>query len=117
MTEAYKDLARAFLAALDRNDWDWAPAHVTPDFRMEVAGQPPMDLEAMLAFAKAFYAGFPDLTHDITEMWCDGQDVMMKIVVHGTQTGEFNGIPATGRSVEFGGLTVGHLAGDKAQSI
>jgi steroid delta-isomerase-like uncharacterized protein len=58
-----------------------------------------MPREGHEAFAKAFYAAFPDIRHDIQDVFTDGDRVAVRFVLHGTHTGSFFGIPATGRPV------------------
>jgi predicted ester cyclase len=57
-------------------------------------------------FYSGFLAGFPD-----AQLWLDDtiieNDVMaVRYHMTATHTGPFNGIPATGKSVEFGGITI-----------
>ena len=47
------------------------------------------------AFARAFYAAFPDIRHHIEDVFADGDRVAVRFVLHGTHTGPFFGIPPT----------------------
>lgn len=49
--------------------------------------------------------GFPDVRFEIEELVADGNVVMVEVTVTGTHEGEFKGVPPTGRSVEFGGMS------------
>jgi steroid delta-isomerase-like uncharacterized protein len=47
----------------------------------------------------AFRTAFPDLNITVGEMLADGDKVAYRLNVTGTHTGEFMGIPATGRRI------------------
>jgi predicted ester cyclase len=47
-------------------------------------------------------SGFPDLHADIEEAFAQGDRVLLRMQWHGTNSGEFMGMPATGKEVSFG---------------
>jgi steroid delta-isomerase-like uncharacterized protein len=93
-----KALVRRFHAIMDAGDWDQMRKLVSPAIRARVGGQ---DLEyaAYLGMGQAFMAAFPDGAHDLKEQIVVGDQVITKIVWRGTHKGDFQGIPATGRSI------------------
>lgn len=52
---------------------------------------------------KLFRAAFPDVMWTITDMIAEGDKVMVRLIWRGTHTGDFFGIPATGKTVEVHG--------------
>ena len=60
----------------------------------EMHGSP--ELRAALA---ADLAGFPDHSMELDQVVADGKDVASRWTYRGTHTGEYYGIPATGRSI------------------
>jgi steroid delta-isomerase-like uncharacterized protein len=52
---------------------------------------------------------FPDLHFEIEEIVAEGDTVVTRWTLTGTQTGPFLGIPATGRSIRVGGMSLDHL--------
>jgi steroid delta-isomerase-like uncharacterized protein len=102
-------IARNFLGAIDRNDWDELRRIITDDFVMEFPGQPNLDKEGFVQFCIGWFAAFPDLVHDIQETVCEDDRVAIRIVVRATHLGEFMGLPATGRSVAMNSLGIGYL--------
>ena len=46
-----------------------------------------------------FLTGFPDMHSTIDRLVAEGDRVVMRWTIRGTHTGEFNGIPPTGKSV------------------
>ncbi len=63
--------------------------------------------------AAAFRAGFPDIHFTVRDMVAENDQVVVCVVFRGTHRGEFMGIPATGKSVEIGGVELARLADGK----
>ncbi len=59
----------------------------------------PADREGGKMFLGAFVNAFPDSRVTIDDMIAEGDRVVTKKTFTGTHTGEFNGIPATGKQV------------------
>jgi steroid delta-isomerase-like uncharacterized protein len=75
------------------------------------------DLNGLKQFAQAVWGGFPDFSVKITEEIAEGDHVAKMWVAQGTQTGAFMGIPATGKKISFGGITLYQLEASKIVSI
>ena len=58
-------------------------------------------------------SAFPDLADTIHDMIAEGNKVVTHWTFAGTHQGEFMGIPATGKQVEVGVVSISHFAGDK----
>ncbi len=58
---------------------------------------------AFLQFMQGFFEAFPDLRAEVLDVVSDGELVANRILNIGTHQGEFNGIPATGRSLKLEG--------------
>jgi steroid delta-isomerase-like uncharacterized protein len=52
---------------------------------------------------------FPDIHFEIEEMVSEGDTVVSRWTLTGTQTGPFLGIPATGRTIRVRGMSLDHL--------
>lgn len=52
-----------------------------------------------VASLRALFAAFPDVTYTIEDLASQGDEVWTRTRICGTQTGPFNGIPATGRKI------------------
>ena len=57
-----------------------------------------------------FRAAFPDFRATILDQICEGDKVVTRKIFTGTHRGEFQGIPATGRSVEIGVIDIVRVA-------
>ena len=61
----------------------------------------PSDKEGGKAYLFGFLNAFPDCRFTIDDMIAEGDRVVTKKTFRGTHTGEFMGIPATGKEVEL----------------
>ena len=62
---------------------------------------------------KTTLIGMPDWQTAIVDMIGEGDKVVARITMTGTHTGDFYGIPATGKRVEFTGIYVVRIANGK----
>ena len=116
MTETAERLAREFFRRV------WAPPHdldaidelMTEDYRITTAGQV---VEGRAAF-KAWVAAMQELVGDATNEHLDivtsaaGDRVVSRWITRGTNNGMF-GLPADGRPVEFSGIAIWRVEGDR----
>jgi len=56
---------------------------------------------------------FPDIAMTTIHLLADGDKVVEHFQVRGTHKGEFMGIPATGKKVEYSGITIVRVANGK----
>jgi predicted ester cyclase len=76
-----------------------------PDFQT-VTPQGPLDREAFKDYVRTWRTGFPDVHCEIGDLLAEGDLVAWSIRATGTHTGDFMGIPPTGRSVDFDSLNI-----------
>jgi steroid delta-isomerase-like uncharacterized protein len=114
--ERNKALCRRWIEVFNQRD-DAAEAAVrTLDY---VAHAPaslepaPLDSDAWTQFLAGFVEGFPDLHLTVEDTAGDGDLVVQRIHFQGTHTGEFQGLPATGKKVSFDGLELNRLVDGK----
>jgi steroid delta-isomerase-like uncharacterized protein len=60
--------------------------------------KPIVGLAANKAFNASLFQGFPDIQHTIEDIIAEGDKVVYRTTLKGTHTGEFMGIPPTGKS-------------------
>ena len=75
------------------------------------------DLEGMKQLILAQHAAFADLRTTIEDLVADGDKVVKRFIVRGTHTGDFNGIPATGKQFTLEGIDILRLVNGKIQEI
>jgi predicted ester cyclase len=69
-----------------------------------------MDRAGHHNLALAFYGAFPDLHQTIEESVADGNAVALSFRATGTHTGDFMGMPATGKPIDVAGIEDGKIA-------
>ena len=110
--ERNKALARRWIVVFNERD-DAAEAAVrTSDY---LAYPPPslepssLDSEAWVKFLGGFVDAFPDLHLTVMDAVADDEFVAQRIHFDGTHTGEFQGLPPTGRKVSFDSIEFNRL--------
>lgn len=112
MSEENKAIVRSFLEVQDREER--IPAELcSPDFTAHIAGAPPMDIAAFEQFEAVFSAGFSNIRHSIEDIVAEGDRVAFRLTIDSTHTGEFMGVPASGKQVSFLGIGIMRIADGK----
>jgi len=97
--EANRDLGRRFFAEQDRLRGGPSPELCAEDYRAALGSNPVFDRSGHEGFARAFYAAFPDVRHDIEDVVADERSASVRFILRGTHTGSFFGIPPTGKAI------------------
>jgi steroid delta-isomerase-like uncharacterized protein len=109
MNDTGQRLAETYLKMLNEHDPDRVDSFVARDYRNHNAfvddGR-----EANRAFWTGFFAALPDLTATMEDLVVSGDRVVGRFVYRGTHSGEFMGIPASGRSVEMRSIDIWRVA-------
>lgn len=80
---------------------------MSPDFQHHFKDpRLPKGREGMKMLGKSVVIAFPDVHADIQELIAEGDRVVERTNARGTHKGDFNGIPATGRPVNWSELHV-----------
>jgi len=72
--------------------------------------------EGLQQFLKAFLVAFPDLSWTVQGLVADGDTVAAWSIWEGTHTGDYLGIPATGRRVSVEAWTFDHFRDGRMDS-
>lgn len=91
------------MKAFNAGDIDRCLAAIHPDFIINLAGAPEQLIgrDTWHANLRGLLAGFPDLRMEVQDAFEQGDKVAVRNILRGTHTGEFYGIPATGRTIEI----------------
>lgn len=68
--------------------------------------EPIIGLEANKEFNASLFQGFPDIQQTIEDVIAEGDKVIYRTTLQGTHTGEFLGIPPTGKSAKINDFTL-----------
>jgi steroid delta-isomerase-like uncharacterized protein len=112
--EENKQLVRRYQEIYNSNDLDalsevLADDLVTPKIMAGI----PSGLEGAKSAHRIMLKGFPDFQTTIDDLIAEADEVAARITMRGTHTGEFVGIPPTGRRVEFTGMYVVRIENGK----
>ncbi len=73
----------------------------------------PAGLEGARLAHQGFMAAFPDATATTDDLVADGDRVVERYTLTGTNTGSFMGAPATGKTIRTGSIAIYRLVGGK----
>ncbi len=71
--------------------------------------KPSRGIQEIVKYISEIHTGFPDFKIEMKERIGDGEQFFTEWICTGTQNGEYQGIPATGRRVEITGATVSRI--------
>ena len=112
--EANKALAQRYAdEVINQGKLDVIDEICTTDYKSYPPGFPPTDREGDKQLIAMFRAAFPDMRKRIDDMVADGDKVVERATYSGTHTGEFQGIPPTGRQAAFTGMHIFRIVDGK----
>ena len=103
-SEENKAAVRACFEEGSKRNFDALDDLVTPDYVLhpeEVHGA-----DGLKAMVEGYTSALGGLRVRIDQQFSEGDYVATRYTITGTHEGNLNGIPATGRSVEFTGITI-----------
>ena len=101
-------LGKRFFEEQDRLRGPLAPELVAPGYTATIGSNPPMDRAGHDGFGRVFFAAFPDLHHEIQDVFAAGERVFVRFVLHGTHDGALFGIPPTHKRIAVAAHVVLH---------
>jgi steroid delta-isomerase-like uncharacterized protein len=112
--ETNKLLVRRYQDAYNRNDFDALAEIVSPDLLTPTinAGMP-TGAEGAKAVHQKTILGMPDYRTEIEDLIAEGDKVTARVRITGTHTGDFWGIPATGRRLDLMAIYIVRIADGK----
>lgn len=99
-----------------RPDWEaiWDEI-VSPDVvhHFNSEPEPIVGLTANKAFNATLFEGFPEIVHTLQDMVAEDDKVVYRTRLRGTHTGEFLGIPPTGKTAQINDFTMLRISDGK----
>lgn len=115
-TEAeHKALVTTFFEqVLGQGNLDRIDEFMSDDYVLTIVGQPAqLDREGHKAFVAHLRSAFPDWQEEIVNIIAEGDKVVTHLRGTGTHKGEFQGIPATGKTMELDSVNIDRLVDGK----
>ncbi|MER6997733.1 ester cyclase [Streptomyces sp. NPDC000410] len=108
-------LLRTAYETLESGDLDAGVEMLAEDFIANLPGAPdPLHgREIWRLGAQSMLDGFPDLQIDVEDMFGVDDKVAVRVHLHGTHRGAFQGVAATGRPVSFRSIEIYRIEGDR----
>jgi steroid delta-isomerase-like uncharacterized protein len=101
---------------INQGDLDLVDAIFTPDYVDHPFGGPDIQGPAGLKqFLGMFRQAFPDAQFTLEDRIVGDDRIAVRWTMHGTQQGEFQGIPPTGKVVTVTGMAIHRFEGDQIQ--
>ena len=112
-------VARFYEELWNRGNYDAADELVAADYlRHDLRpGDAPPGPEGQKAVAAGFRAAFPDARLDVEALVSEGDLVVARWTISGTNTGPWGGVAPTGKSVRFAGVNFFRIADGKIAEI
>lgn len=85
---------------------------VSPDYRMHKS-LPTPDREGLRQFVAMIHSAFPHGHETIEDVIAEGDRVVLRGIIHGTQRGAYLGIPPTGKPIHMTSVFIFRLAEGK----
>lgn len=113
MADDVKDMMQRLYDAVNEGNLDLMDELLAEDFteHEEFPGFSP-DRDGVKKFFGMARAAFDGFRMDVEDLMVDGDKVAVRATLHGTHTGEFLGIPATGKTVAVPLADFGRINGD-----
>jgi predicted ester cyclase len=84
-----------------------------PGFTAQFLGSPPM-LEGFDQFEAMIRSAFSNIGHPIEDMVGEGDEVAVRLRMEGTHTGDFTGVPGSGKRFSVEGTAFLRIAGARS---
>lgn len=112
--EENKNIVRRYQECYNTNDLDGLDEIVSVDvLTPRIMPDMPSGLEGAKAVHKKTLIGMPDFRTEIQDLVAEDDKVVARVIMAGTHTGNFYGIPATGKRVEFSGMFIARILDGK----
>jgi len=112
--EENKQIVRRYQEIYNSNDLDALGEVMSFDVSTpKIMPNMPSGLEGAKAVHQKTLLGMPDFYTEIQDLVAEGDKVVACVLMTGTHTGNFYGIPATGKRVEFTGVFIVRIADGK----
>ncbi len=111
----HKAVIQHSIEVLNQGDTSAVAQAIAPDYKYYSPSNAatPLSRQEMMAQLKSVLAAFPDLRWQIKAMYAAEDWVITRFVISGTQQGDYMGIPANGRKIEYSSIVICHFKDGK----
>ena len=114
-TEANKKVMEQFVKFINTADRSLGEPIISPDviFHAPTSPEPLRGFDGYMAVLDMMRGAMPDVGWAVEEMIAEGEKVMVRFTMTGTNTGSFMGMPATGKPVKVTAMNIYEFADGK----
>ena len=117
-TEENKAIVRRNYETADKNDLTTFSEQLAPDIAVNLPGMPgPLNREALLQMMNVMFSGLTQRQHVFEDQIAEGDKVATRLTLHAVHTGEFQGMPATGRHIAMAQTTIHRIRDGKIVEV
>ena len=118
-TEQNKALIRGYTDLMNQHNLDAAFVNLSPDFQTHNVPPTgvPGGIEATRQFFTMLFNAFTDFHGTLEDIVAEGDRVVIRMMGRGTHTGEFMGVPPTGKQVTWRFITIYRIADGKLAEV
>lgn len=99
-TEQNKAIVRRNYETADKNDLTTFSEQLEPDIVIHLPGMPgPLNREALIQMMNGMFSSLTERQHVFEDQIAEGDKVATRLTLHAVHTGEFQGMPATGKQI------------------
>jgi predicted ester cyclase len=107
------DTLRRVFSLMDEKNGSAIRELIAPEFSALLGGNPPMNADEWAGMGEMMYAAFSDGKHTIDETFEIGDCVFLRGSFSGTHTGDFMGMPPTGKEITITFMNFDRFANGK----
>ncbi len=102
---ANKQILWEVFTALDRQNDGRLRELLPEEANIQIVGMPePLRPAELMVFLKDYWKAFPDATHTLHLILAEGDWLAVRVTCEGTQRGDYEGAPASGRHIAYAGV-------------
>jgi steroid delta-isomerase-like uncharacterized protein len=117
-TEQNKAIVRRNYETADKNDLTTFSEQLAPDLVLHYPGMPgPLNCEALIQMMNVMFLGLTQRQHVFEDQIAEGDKVVTRLTLHAVHTGEFQGMPATGRQIAMAQTTIHRIRDGKIVEV
>jgi predicted ester cyclase len=95
-----KDLARGYFKAYENGDIEAVMGFLDRDYVLHPGGgEEPLNYDGRKRDEMVFFAAFSRIEAVVEDQVAEGDQVVSRVTLHCTHSGEYQGVPATGKRV------------------
>ena len=117
-TEQNKAIVRRNYETADKNDLTTFSEQLAPDVAIHLPGMPgSLNREALIQMMNVMFSGLTQRQHVFEDQIAEGDKVATRVTLHAVHSGEFQGMPATGKHIAVSQTAIHRIRDGKIAEV